>query len=755
VPDIKPGMTLARSVFSGSGHLLLSAGTEITQRYLAILRARGFAYVDVHDPDTDDIEIEDIISERTRRNVTLSTYRVLSAVEGATSAYRSQDFATVQGELSSDGFARQAREAFAYEELVSDVADIVDEVAGQAMLPGIQALRSFDNYLFLHSIDTTIVALVIGRRLGFDRARLHQLAAGCILHDIGMVMVEPAILSKVGRLDHVEIARVHQHPRIGYDMLRQIRPREVIPNHVAYQHHERQDGQGYPRGLSGSGKVSRTDLERHRPGRILLDAEICAVADAYDALGAERPWRPAMPPDQVVHVLRGLAGSQLNREIVAHLLEVLPIYPLGSEVEVKTGPLVGYRGVVARVDRRHLDRPLVRLLWDRGRQRIDPVDLDLRRDEAVIASVPATAQAPAVLPPTGPAATPARDQGRAGRAGRRTARAAARMPPAAEAAEGLEDGGYTVATAESGREALALAPTVDIMLLDLGLPDVDGMTVCKALRASPELARLPIMMLTGRGEPVDRVRGIQSGADDYLAKPFDIGEVLARVEALLRSRQIELALRERNRQLGVMRTLISGLVDSTPAGELPQRIVDAVPEAFGRDAGVLGAVISIVDQERRTVRGHALTRNVEGRRALELLRRPLAELSSGYFPPRTLQHEVALTGELRPGAHLSEFVATLTPAVALSIERAVGMKGAIAYPARAHGRTVGVLLFFLAKPVEQLSSTERTLMSELADTAGIALEDARLHAPLPHTSLDAGTRGRGDAESPALPDRRP
>jgi GAF domain-containing protein len=178
-----------------------------------------------------------------------------------------------------------------------------------------------------------------------------------------------------------------------------------------------------------------------------------------------------------------------------------------------------------------------------------------------------------------------------------------------------------------------------------------------------------------------------------------------------------------------MRELISGLVDSTPTGELPQRIVDAVPEAFGRDAGVLGAVISVVDSERRIVRGHALTRNAEGRRALDLLRQPLAELSHGYFPPRNLQHEVALTGDLRAGAHLSEFVSSLTPARALSIERAVGMQGAVAYPARAHGRTVGLLLFVLAKPVDQVTATERTLMSELADTAGIALEDARLHAP--------------------------
>jgi GAF domain-containing protein len=179
----------------------------------------------------------------------------------------------------------------------------------------------------------------------------------------------------------------------------------------------------------------------------------------------------------------------------------------------------------------------------------------------------------------------------------------------------------------------------------------------------------------------------------------------------------------------VLRKLLSALVDSTPTGELPQRIVDAVPDAFGPDAGVLGAVISLVDPSRRTLRGHALTRNAQGRRALDLLRRPLAELSSGYLPPRTLQHEVAMTGELRAGAHLAEFVSTLTPALALSIERAVGMHGAVAYPARAHGRTVGVLLFVLGKPVSRVTATERTLMSELADTAGIALEDARLHAP--------------------------
>jgi len=170
-------------------------------------------------------------------------------------------------------------------------------------------------------------------------------------------------------------------------MLRQMRPRDVLANHVAYQHHERQDGLGYPRGLHGTHRVIRNGLEKHERGRILLDAEICAVADVYDALGADRPYRPALPPDQIIRMLRGLAGTHLNREIVAYLLSILPVYPLGTEVVVQTGTYVGFRGIVCGVDRAEMDKPVVRLLFDRQRHRIQPIEIDLRREHVIIASV--------------------------------------------------------------------------------------------------------------------------------------------------------------------------------------------------------------------------------------------------------------------------------------------------------------------------------------------------------------------------------
>ena len=94
--------------------------------------------------------------------------------------------------------------------------------------------------------------------------------------------------------------------------------------------------------------------------------------------------------------------------------------------------------------------------------------------------------------------------------------------------------GYDVVTAKNGAEALsALATdTADALLLDVTMPVVDGLTVCRVLRG--EGNRIPILMLTARGDTGDRIAGLDAGADDYLPKPFDLGELLARIRALLR-----------------------------------------------------------------------------------------------------------------------------------------------------------------------------------------------------------------------------
>ena len=102
--------------------------------------------------------------------------------------------------------------------------------------------------------------------------------------------------------------------------------------------------------------------------------------------------------------------------------------------------------------------------------------------------------------------------------------------------EYLRNSGFTVETAGSlaaGRERLGTG-TYDALVLDLMLPDGDGLDLCRELRADGRHRQLPLLMLTARGEPMDRIVGLELGADDYLPKPFEPRELLARVKALLR-----------------------------------------------------------------------------------------------------------------------------------------------------------------------------------------------------------------------------
>ena len=100
----------------------------------------------------------------------------------------------------------------------------------------------------------------------------------------------------------------------------------------------------------------------------------------------------------------------------------------------------------------------------------------------------------------------------------------------------LERDGYAVSTYTNGHEGLLAVQQggFDFLVLDLNLPDLDGFTICRELRRAPVTAKLPILMLTARTSEADRIMGLELGADDYLAKPFSVRELVARVAAILR-----------------------------------------------------------------------------------------------------------------------------------------------------------------------------------------------------------------------------
>jgi DNA-binding response OmpR family regulator len=115
----------------------------------------------------------------------------------------------------------------------------------------------------------------------------------------------------------------------------------------------------------------------------------------------------------------------------------------------------------------------------------------------------------------------------------------------------LEREGYRVFEAKDGEEALLLADEAkpDLVLLDWMLPQLSGIEVCRRLRSRGHMRNVPIVMLTARGEEPDRIRGLDTGADDYIVKPCDPGEILARVRVGLRTAQLARELREKMNEL--------------------------------------------------------------------------------------------------------------------------------------------------------------------------------------------------------------
>lgn len=390
--EVRPGMMLGAGVHNVEGQTLLGPDVPLTAGYIARLEALGCTTVWVDDEDTRDIPFDHLLSEETRLTACTQMRRIFALAAREAPVMHAASIQTIRATLDSRRFQRLVDDEPAVERLTELVDTIAREVADRQTLPGLGTLRNQDTVALHHGVDVAAAAAVMGRLLGYDRHTLKKLIAGCLLHDVGKAFIEAMRPIGPARLDPDGVARLREHPGLGYLMLRETSHLGLQAAHVAYQHHERQDGGGYPRGLIGTNRVAR-GAELHKPGHITPLAEICAIADYYDAQSTERPYRRALPHDQVWHAIRQEAGTRFNREIAELFLSIVPPYPLGTRVAVLAGPWQGHTGVVARLDRQALGRPLIRVLADESGRRVPPVDLDLGRVETAIAGLGSRTQA--------------------------------------------------------------------------------------------------------------------------------------------------------------------------------------------------------------------------------------------------------------------------------------------------------------------------------------------------------------------------
>jgi putative nucleotidyltransferase with HDIG domain len=188
-----------------------------------------------------------------------------------------------------------------------------------------RAIEERDPHSSGHAARVAVMAEVVAERLGWDEADVDVLRLGAALHDVGKLAVPERILRKPGPLDEDELAAMRRHPEEGARMVAQHRSLQLVVPAVLY-HHERWDGCGYPFGIEGEG--------------IPAEARVLAVADAFDAMTTDRPYRRALREDRAITELERCAGTQFDPEIVRVFVEAWregSLAEVGAELQRATG----------------------------------------------------------------------------------------------------------------------------------------------------------------------------------------------------------------------------------------------------------------------------------------------------------------------------------------------------------------------------------------------------------------------------------
>ena len=385
ISQLKPGQVVAKSIYTERGDVLLGAGTSLNPFFISRLAERGVISVFLEDGLGDDVVPNDIVSEELRASTVTHLARafdVISSMAQSTRENNPERPRTVSDlvyRLDERPLDLPPQGVDSLQALYRDIESLMNEILESNTISSLESLKTHNDYTFQHSVDVAVLGILLGRTAGLPRDQLRELALGCLLHDLGKMYIDEAILDKPGRLTPEEFDEIKKHPQMGFELIRRMPVFSILPAHVAYQHHERQDGSGYPRGLVSTNVIARTLAERMNSQRMLLIAEIAAVADVYSALTSDRPYRPAMPLDKVHQLVLEMSGPHLNAEVVRLLTRTIPMFPVGHWVEVVTGKYRGWRGIVAELAPEAINLPTIRLLLDdRGDRVPSPVDLDLR-----------------------------------------------------------------------------------------------------------------------------------------------------------------------------------------------------------------------------------------------------------------------------------------------------------------------------------------------------------------------------------------
>lgn len=283
IEDLQVGMIVGKSIFAPNGMVLIRDKAVITAPILSKLKELGLpaAYI-ITSPDGK--EPDDLVSETTRMDLV----RSLSKLDSQVRAGKDLNILSSKQPLYT----------------------LIDEiVSNQKSLLGMADIRLHGDYIYGHSVNVCTIAVKIGILLGYNQLKLAELGIGALFHDIGMTKIPLQVLDKTSNLTNDEMKLIQTHPEAGFSMLKENQAISMVSAHVAYQHHERYDGSGYPRRIAGEA--------------IHEFARITAVADVYDSMTTEKIYRRAKSVAETLEYIISRKGIEFDPDIIDVLKQIV------------------------------------------------------------------------------------------------------------------------------------------------------------------------------------------------------------------------------------------------------------------------------------------------------------------------------------------------------------------------------------------------------------------------------------------------
>jgi putative nucleotidyltransferase with HDIG domain len=318
---LQPGMRIDQSILDVSGRELIAKGAYLDDFQIEYLQKKsiGGIYVAEGEPDPDEIHsLEAQLPAYTRNLIEKSRVEDKSKVALNTEVIKrvGEGVQYLYENANSDNFLEATNNVTG--ELIKAIE------SNNAIAVDINLIKVSDEYTFKHSVDVATMGMIIGRQYGLNETELREIGVAGLLHDLGKSEIPNEILNKPAKLTDEEFALMKQHSLFGFKILKE--KNEFSDNILkgVLQHHEKMNGNGYPLGVTGE-SINKL-------------ARVLAVADIYDALVTERPYKKGFPKRDALEMIFAMSLELDNKAITSFMNSVI-IFPVDSYVQLSNGEL--------------------------------------------------------------------------------------------------------------------------------------------------------------------------------------------------------------------------------------------------------------------------------------------------------------------------------------------------------------------------------------------------------------------------------